>query len=58
MSESTWMTCKDVLALLPIKKSAFEKLVAERKVPRFTKFGRDRYWKSDEIQAWIESCRQ
>lgn len=58
MSETVWLTTKDVMAMLPIKKSVFEKLVRDRELPAPTKFGRTRYWKSDEIERWIESCRQ
>lgn len=58
MSESVWMTTKDVMAILPIGKTAFEKLVRTKKIPSPTKFGKTRYWKSDEIHKWIDSCKQ
>ena len=55
-TDFAWMTAKDVLALLPIKRTAFEKLVKEGKVPPFKKFGRDRFWKAEDIKAWLETA--
>ena len=55
-TDFAWMTAKEVLALLPIKRTAFEKLVKEGKVPPFKKFGRDRFWKAEDIKAWLETA--